>query len=641
MKTVKPYLFLVLALFATFPLFGQQPEERQIFQTDKKIMVDGSLDEWAAVEELPVDLTPEGKKLAPSADLAVTTRFSFDAENFYAAVRAVDDRPEFPERGRQSGDGFWLTLTDSSAGIESDRFLTFGFSRRGREEVKALVNRNGESFPQSSSGDVQLKIVVDADQKSIVYEVAIPWKYIPFFRPFLQQNCGINLIYSDVDKGQKKVVQLFADPDYDSRFSTKRKGLAFHFIPHTPTRPEFEALLNINHFYQDQEKKISLAINSPSAFQGWEARFILSSRSGNISSKKSVSFAKGMNILSLPIDPENGPSGLYDLSLGILDDQQTLRYSDDAQFFLLNKKEFEALESNLSEIKKGDLYLRDAIFRESLPSLEIRLQWVRQLMEDPAPFVDLESLGDWNQEMKELFKNVEEGKPALFPAGRPARLAYRSEIDNTLQPYSVLIPDDYDPKKSWPLLVTLHDAGVDDRRALAGMAFPYYGPPRKKGSEVNFIILAPLARALSASYIGDSAREVIECLGQFKKLYNINEKKTAIDGFSMGGYGAWRIALLNPNIFKAVVIRSGRTSPPNSVKGENIVDLLDKGKALDFLVIHGSQDEIAPLEDVRKAVARMKELNLKVKYIEVKGAGHGDYNKWPDILNWLKEVLAK
>jgi predicted esterase len=667
MKTAKYYLLFFLALFWTFPPLAQQSQEHQIFQTDKKIVIDGNLDEWTNFEELLIDLMPDGKKLAPSPDLTVAARLTFDAENFYVAVRAIDDQPEFPERGRRPGfsergarpefaerggqpefaergrrqsDEFWLTFIDSSPENESDRFLTLGFTMRGSEAVTTVINRNGESLPQSPIGDIQSKIVVDSEQKSVVYEAAIPWKYLPFFRPFLQKKCGINLIYIDYDKEKRTVVQLLADPGYDSHMSRKREGPVFHFIPHTPEVPEFESLLDVDHFYQDQEKKINLAINSPSDFQGWEVRFILSSRSGNTSSKKSLSFTKGLNVLGFVIDTENQPSGLYDLSLGVLDDRGALRFSDDAQFFLLNKKEFESLESKLAEVKKGELFLKDAVFRDSLPTLEIRLQWIKKLMDDPAPFVDLQSLREWNQDMEDLIEEVDKGKPALFPPGRPVRLAYRSEIDNTLQPYSVLIPDNYDQKKPWPLLVTLHDAGADDRRALAGISFPYYGP-RKKGSGVNFIVLAPLARGLSDWYVGESAREVIECISQFKKLYNVDEKRMAIDGFYMGGYGAWRIALLHPDMFKAVVVRSGRISPPDSVKGENILDLLDRGGALDFLIIHGGKDEFAPVEDIRKAAARMEELKIRVKYIEVRGAGHGDYNKWPDILEWLKDVIGK
>lgn len=667
MKRTSCYLLLFLATLWSSSLLAQQPEERSISQAEKKIVIDGILDEWTSAQELAVDVTPDGKKLAPSADLAVSTWFTFDAENFYVAVKAMDDRPEFPEGGRRPGfsergprpgfsergqqsefaerggrsaDGFLLTLADPSNGNESERFLTFYFSKRGNMPVKALVNRNGEPFLQASIGDVQLKIVADSGQKSIVYEAAIPWKYVPFFRPFLQPNLGINLSYIDFDAGQKKVVQLFSDPDYDSPFSNKRKASAFRFVPRLPERPEFQALLSVNHFYEDQEKKISLGINSPSAFQDWQVRFVLTSSEGNVASKQSLSFEKGMNILSFPIETKNQPSGLYDLSLGVLDDKGAFRYSDNTQFFLLNKKEFESFGSKLADIQKGDLFQKDAIFRESLATLEIRLQWIKQMTDDPAPLVDLDSLHQWNDEMKELFRNVDEGKPALFPPGMPARLAYRSESDHSLKAYSVLIPANYDPKKSCPLLVTLSTGGADDRVALAGVNLPY-SPPRKKETGFDLIVLSPQARALSDWYVGDSAKEVIECIGHLKKLYTVDEKRIAVDGFGIGGYGAWRIGLLHPQIFKAVIVRSGRIAPADPVKGDNILDLLSQRTDQNFLIIQGDKDEMAPVEDVRKGVARMQELKMNVEYVEVKGEGYGDYNKWPDILNWLKNALAK
>ena len=667
MKKTSLYLFLFLGLSLASFLFAQEPKERSIPQTDTNIVIDGNLDDWIALGEFPVDLTPDGKKLTPSADLAVTARFTFDSENFYVAIKAIDDRPEFPEGGRgpgfsgrgqrpefsergpqpefpdrggRSADGFFLTLADPSQGGESEHFLTFYFSKRGDQEVKTLIDRSSESLLPALIGDVQLKIVVDSNQKSIIYEAAVPWKYVAAFRPFLQPVWGMNLSYVDVDAGQKKVVQVVPDPNYDNPTSKTRKTQPFRFVPHLAPKPEFQALLNDNHFYEEQEKKLNLAVNSPSDFQGWEVRFVLSSPDANVASKKSLSFEKGMNILSFPIDTENHPSGPYDLSLGVLDDKGALRYSDNARFFNLNTKEYADFEAKLAEIKKGDLFQKDAIFRESLPTLEIRMQWIKELTENPAPLIDVESLHQWEEETRELFKIVEEGKPALFPPGQMVRLAYRSESDDSLQPYSVLVPADYDPKKSLPLLVTLHTVRVDDRAAVAGIAIPYVGP-KKKGSGVDFIFLAPQARTLDEWYVGDSAKKVTECIGHLKKLYSVDEKRIAIDGFDIGGYGAWRIGLLNPQLFKAVVVRSGRIAPPDFVKGENIMDLLDKGRGLEFLIIHGDKDEIAPVADVRKAVAKMEDLKMKVKFIEVKGAGHGDYNKWPDILNWLKDVMPK
>ena len=50
--------------------------------------------------------------------------------------------------------------------------------------------------------------------------------------------------------------------------------------------------------------------------------------------------------------------------------------------------------------------------------------------------------------------------------------AYRSSVDDTLQPYALYIPKSYDPSKSYPLLVTLHGATSNhllNRRRVFGL----------------------------------------------------------------------------------------------------------------------------------------------------------------------------
>jgi phospholipase/carboxylesterase len=155
------------------------------------------------------------------------------------------------------------------------------------------------------------------------------------------------------------------------------------------------------------------------------------------------------------------------------------------------------------------------------------------------------------------------------------------------------------------------------------------------------IMIAPKARGLSDWYLGDSGKEVIECIDHIKVLYNIDEKNIVLQGFSMGGYGAWRLSLLNPDLFKAVVILSGAISPPPDLsrKGENILDLLDRGKGLNFLIVHGAKDNAVPVENAREAVRKLEELGIKHKYIEIKDAFHVGYNKWNEIFDWIRDVL--
>jgi len=183
----------------------------------------------------------------------------------------------------------------------------------------------------------------------------------------------------------------------------------------------------------------------------------------------------------------------------------------------------------------------------------------------------------------------------------------------------------------------LHGSGVDERNQIKGMARVHYMPAPKR-RWANFIILAPKARGLSDWYLGNSGKDVIECIEHIKKLYNIDEKNIILDGFSMGGYGAWRLSAIHPEVFKAVIIRSGATKPPGR-KGENILALLYKKLDTEYFIVHGGKDNAVSVENARRAVEKLKELGISHKYLELKNAAHGDYDTWDDMFDWLRKVM--
>lgn len=637
-------IFLFISFLITSSLYAgleqQQREELTILQTDQKIVIDGILDEWSDVKEIPVFLSPDGKKIEPSPDIAVKAKFTYDAANFYAAVEATDDFFEFPSRSWRYGDGLYLTFTDPYKGDESDRFYTFGFSLEGEEKTKLLVNRDGEYFPSTLIKDLKLEVKTDEQKNSIAYEIAIPWECVIPFKPFIYNKWGINLIYIDRDQGERKILQLYPDDNYDTELSNKRRGAIFSFVNHSPTKHEFQASMNASHYFDNDEKTLTLAINSPTENAAWKIRYEISSDFGNISAIKDLALTKGMNKLKLDLENKFTDSGLYDFSMVVIDDKKSLKFTTNMQYFLLNRKEFEDNYSKITEIKKGELYSKDMIFRESLPTLEKRLEWIKQFMEEAHPFADIQYLNEWHQESTFLFDNINARKPALFHPGQISRLAHRSEIDGTLQPYSIFIPENYDEKTPLPLFVSLHGSGVDEQKFVFIMARTVNYMTFKTKLKRNFIVLAPKARGLSDYYLGDSGKDVIECIQHVKKLYNIDEKNIILDGFSMGGYGAWRIGLLNPDLFKILIIRSGRISPPPPLEGENIIDLLEQGMKLKIFIVHGEKDNAVPVENARRVVRRLKELGIRHIYIEVKGAAHVGYNKWEDIFKWLKNIMG-
>jgi predicted esterase len=636
-------LFILLASFPISALSTQNAEDLKIRQTDRTILVDGNLDDWEGIEERPIDLTAKGEQIQPSSDLSVTALFTYDSKNFYAAVKVLDDIFEFPNRSWRYGDGFILTFVDPIQGNESDRFTSFGISLEDEKTVALIVNKDGVYFPGIDVRDMKVKIVKDAKKGEIHYEVAIPFKYLVPFKPFIQEKWGINLIYADRDQEERTLVFLYPDPNYDTELSDKRRGAIFQFIHHVPKEPEIQMSLSTTHFYDDEEKSIILAILSPDEMSGWQITSILLGPSArNVHQSEEITLKKGMNLLHFNLESRDYATGPYDLSIGVINDKDTLRFKEDDRFYVLNRSEFEQFQKKFDEIKKSKLATEDEKFRKSLSNLEIRFDWIKEYMDEAPPFIGIESIEEWYDEIKTLSKNVEEGKPAVFPLGSIGRYAHRSAIDDTLQPYTVYIPQDYNEKYPTPLFVTLHGSGVNEVRYAYNIAM-VLGAGRFRGGIPKMIMIAPQARGLSDWYIGNSGKDVLECIDHIKALYNIDEENIILDGFSMGGYGAWRLSLLHPDLFKAVIIRSGPIVPPPYVKGENILDLMDKlmdkGKNLDFFIVHGAKDNAVPVENARRAVQKLKELGISYKYIEIKDAYHTGYDKWGEIFEWLRSII--
>jgi pimeloyl-ACP methyl ester carboxylesterase len=633
------FVVLFVVLLLGVPVCpGQVAAERSIVETNKPITVDGKLDEWGAFEELVIDKTPEGKTLLPSADLTVTARLAFDAEYLYVGVKVIDDQLVFPERLRREGDSLFLILVDLDPAADGRRYLTYMFSKGGAEDIKLLASRNGKPYPPSFVKDILLKVQPEADHKSIVYEAAIPWRYLPDFRPFLQPVWGVNLSCVDYDEKTHKTVQLVPDAGLEDSLSNARKGLAFRFLPHAAAAPEFQSLLSANHYFPQDQKRLDLAINSPSEKKGWQLRLQLSSASGNVQTKMPLAFGPGLSVLHFPIEVAKPVSGIYDFSLGVLDEKGSLRFSEDKQFFVLDPPEFGTYAAKIAEVKKGEAYAKDPVLRESLPTLEVRVQRAEEFMKRAAPFDDIDALERWNEEIKELLRYVEAGKPALFPTGRTASLGYRSPVDGTLRSYAVFIPEWYDKKYKFPLYVSL-GGGADSEREVAVLEAVNYGPRVQRKAGDLIIFGAP--PELAADWYADvSGKEILAAIESLKKLYSINDKDIILDGFDRGAYGALRLALLNPDTFKGVVLRSGKYIPSESAKSENVFELLDRAKKLSVLVVHGDLDELAPVADARALVERLIKSGAAAKFIEVKEGGHADFDRWSEIFGWLDDLLG-
>ena len=130
---------------------------------------------------------------------------------------------------------------------------------------------------------------------------------------------------------------------------------------------------------------------------------------------------------------------------------------------------------------------------------------------------------------------------------------YELILPGTDRRYTIVVPEGYSPGDSVPLVLSLH---------YGGSVTPFYG----RGLLENLI--EPALRGLGAILVApDSAagdwsnpeaeQHVLQLLTHVMRVYNIDEQKTLVTGYSMGGRGTWYLASRNQDYFRAALPIAG------------------------------------------------------------------------------------
>jgi pimeloyl-ACP methyl ester carboxylesterase len=239
-------------------------------------------------------------------------------------------------------------------------------------------------------------------------------------------------------------------------------------------------------------------------------------------------------------------------------------------------------------------------------------------------------------------------KLKTIKAGEPYRLTRISGVDNSCQFAGVRPPDNFDPKKKYALVLSLHGAGVN---AL--------GQVRAYSSKDWAYIVAPTnRRPFGFDWEVWGRLDGLEVLSDAKKRFNIDPTKVYVTGHSMGGHGTWQFSVLFPGRFavagpsagwSSFYSYTGRRRPTgpfarsqaSSATNNYLSNLAKRG----VYVIHGDKDNNVPVREGRDMVKAVKKYTNDVKYHEQPGAGHWwngpkakgtDCVDWPEMFDFMK-----
>src|SRR5262249_43086562 len=222
---------------------------------------------------------------------------------------------------------------------------------------------------------------------------------------------------------------------------------------------------------------------------------------------------------------------------------------------------------------------------------------------------------------------IEKGEDPLRARRGDIQWAYRSAVDDTVQPYRFYIPTNYDAKMKWPMVVALHGMGGDENSFFTGYD---NGAIRRVAEERGYIVVCPIGRGPYSMYLAAAERDVIDVINEMKRDFSIDDDRVYLMGHSMGGYGSGSIAGNNPDLFAAICPIAGGGTPFSKPELKTI-------NHVPWIFVHGGNDPPRPLCESLKKVKAGKELGIEIKYIEVPGGNLGAVvvPAFKDIFDWF------
>jgi predicted esterase len=227
------------------------------------------------------------------------------------------------------------------------------------------------------------------------------------------------------------------------------------------------------------------------------------------------------------------------------------------------------------------------------------------------------------------------------------------------------LPDNFDVASSTPLVFYLHGYG--------GSRYSYYqqlSVLRQVFQNHTWIVVAVECREISGYddwYIEQTRRDITDVLNLLRNDYAIDSSRIHVMGRSMGGGGALKYAMFNPQIIASLVDIHGIANfaqfynddiqnqfrpslsaayggtplqVPLVYANESALGNEVRFKHTPVMIIHGALDQTVNVAQSRTLNQSLSTLGYVVKYIEVPEGDHSPsivYGREMEIFNWFND----
>jgi hypothetical protein len=141
---------------------------------------------------------------------------------------------------------------------------------------------------------------------------------------------------------------------------------------------------------------------------------------------------------------------------------------------------------------------------------------------------------------------------------------YRSKIDDSVQPYGLVVPASYQPGGAHQHRLDIWCHGRGEQLSELRFLNDRQKNPGEFTSPHTFV-LHPYGRYCNANKFAGEI-DVLEAIAHARKHYPIDENRIVMRGFSMGGAACWQFAVHYPSLWVAAAPGAGFSETPDFLK---------------------------------------------------------------------------
>lgn len=198
---------------------------------------------------------------------------------------------------------------------------------------------------------------------------------------------------------------------------------------------------------------------------------------------------------------------------------------------------------------------------------------------------------------------------AIAESAAAAEFKRFTTADGTVLEYALALPADFDPARTYPVLVALPPGGQGPSMVEAGL--PFF---EAEGVRRGYIVAMPAA-PLRLLFFRTGARFVPEFLDFLAGEYNVAGGKFHIAGISNGGLSAFRAALDQPKRFHTLTVLPG--FPPEQGDAGLLAGLADI-----TITMFAGETDTGWVTRMDAATASLRGAGADVHFEVIAGAGH-------------------